>query len=483
MAQVSSRPSNGWSPFFDPKGGGIRVADSRFDGLRIRRSRFDTSVCCARCWMGSSVSEGWTRKRAPNWLRQCGRAAIALSLGVFVGLSAAQPEVLLVVSAFILMLLVTASLTKPDPLVFVAFALLTMPKVHIPGSPLPMGETLMLLAVASAFLTLKSGLFTMPRWSRLLLGAFVGALVLSALVNGLLSYTMFKRLLHIAVYALVIIGLVRGLLPRRAALRGLVVGLVISVTIGLILFPKSRYAGRYTGLFGDPNVAGLLLVVLGLIALTGITTRRNRIIFVGLLLPALALTYSRTAFLAAMVSVLWLVIGRKLKPIPALFVVVAVAVTIAVLPTSLQSIGPFSDRTGSDLLRDRVAAQEIDLISEKPILGHGPGTATVLVNQGTTTFYFHNSYFAMIQEGGIVSLVTVMTLLIGTFLALMSLDTTDRQPLLEAAIIGVWVMSINLGEVLLELSTAVTIGMALAYIVRVRSRTVTSPSAAVPAAA
>lgn len=407
---------------------------------------------------------------SPTWVRQSGRALAALALGTLVGLSASEPEILIGVAAVILLVFVTASLRRPDPLVFIAFVLLAMPKLHVPGSPLPMGETLMLLAVLSAFLTLKEGLHPLPRWARLSLGIFVATLVVSTAVNGLIEYDNFKRLLHVAVYALVIIGLVRGLLPRKVAMRGLVVGMVISMLSGFILFPKSSYVGRFTGFFGDPNVAGLLLVVLGAVALSGIERLRYRVAFLVLLLPALVLAYSRTALLAAIMVFLWVWVGRKLKPIPAIAVIAMGAVAIGLLPTSLQQFGPFSDRTGSDQLRDRVSTQEVAVVRQKPILGHGAGTATVMVNYGTTRFYFHNSYLAMMQEGGVIALGFVMALLIGTFLALMSLNTTDRQPFLEGAIIGIWVMAINLGEVLLELSAAVAIGFALSYVIRARAR-------------
>lgn len=417
------------------------------------------------------MAEGFGRRRFPPWTGQVGRALLALGLGILVGLSAQRPEVLLAVSALILAMFVTASMTRPDPLVFVAFVLLTMPKLRVPGSPLPMSEVMMLFATFSAFLTLKEGLHTMPRWARLALGAFMGVFVASTLLNGLFEYGAFKRTLHVSVWALTIVGLVRGLLPWRPALRGLQTGLVISALYGIVMLPKSRYAGRLTGLFQDPNVAGLLLVVGGTVALSGIARPRNRVLFLAVILPALALTYSRTALLAAIMAGLWMLVGRKLKPLPAMGVVLLVAMIIAVLPTSLQSIGPFSDRSGSDQLRNRVAAQEWSVVSEKPILGHGAGTATIMVNFGRDLFYFHDSYLALVQETGLIGLALMMTLLLGTFLALMSLDTTDRRPLLEAAIIGVWVMSINLGEVLLELSTAVAIGFALAYVAQVRART------------
>lgn len=421
-------------------------------------------------------------RRAPGWARQATRAAVALVLGVLVGLSAGQPTLLLVAVVVILMAFITASLRTPNPLVFVGFVALTMPGLRLPGSPLPMGELLMVLAVFSAFMTLRTGEYRLPRWARLALGVLVATVVASTMVNGLFDYDAFKRIMHIAVWVLVIVGLVRGLLPRAVALRGLQVGMIVSVLSGYLLLPNSTYAGRFTGLFNDPNVAGLFIVVVGSVALSGIERTRNRVWFVVWLLPALLLTYSRTAILAAIVVGLWLLVGRRMRAVPAFGLVVLVAVAIALLPTSLQSFGPFSDRAGSDQLRNRVATEEWNVVREKPVLGHGAGTATVMVNFGTTRFYFHNSYLAAVQEGGVITLGALLVLSIGTFLALLSLATTQRQPLLGGAIIGIWVIAINLGEVLLALSAAVAIGFALSYAVRARDQDRTGPPLRVGAA-
>lgn len=418
--------------------------------------------------------------RPPAWARQSLRAAVALGLGVLVGLSAGEPQLLLIAVAVILLAFITASLHSPDPLVFVAFVALTMPGIRLPGSPLPLGELLMVLAVFSAFMTLRTGAYRMPRWARLALGALVAVLVASTVVNGLFDYDAFKRLLHIAVFALVIVGLVRGLLPRMVALRGLQLGMILTVLSGYVLLPRSNYAGRFTGFFADPNVAGLFIVVVGSVALSGIERLRNRVLFVAWLLPGLVLTYSRTAILAAMVVALWVLVGRRMRAIPAFGAVLLTALAIAILPTSLQSIGPFGDREGSDQLRNRVASEELALVSEKPVLGHGAGTATVMVNYGTTRFYFHNSYLALVQEGGVFALGLMMVLQIGTFLALLALKTTERQPFLGGAVVGVWVMAINLGEVLLALSTAVAIGFALSYVVRRRAPVEPAPVVGAP---
>lgn len=410
--------------------------------------------------------------RMPPWLRQCGRALVALVLGTVVGLSASEPKLLLLVAAALAGLFIAASLRRPDPLVFLAFFAIAVPKMSLPGSPIPLGESLMMLATFSAFLTLREGLAKIPRWAGMALGSLFAAFVLSGFVNALFQLDMFKRLLHMLVYVLVIAGLARGLLSWRIALRGIQVGLIFAVSVSIVLLPVSTYQGRLTGLFGDPNVAGMLIVVLGGISLWGITRRRNQVIYGGILAVGLFLTYSRTAILAAILATAWVVIGRKLRPIPALGAVIVVTLAVALTPTSLQQIGPFSDRTGSDLLRDRVTSQEFQAVKQKPIIGHGPGTATVMVNFGTTQFFFHNSYLALLNESGGVGMFFFAILMIGLFLSLVALETTDREPLFEASLIGIAVVALNLGEVLVELGAATAIGFALAYLVRKRAPSV-----------
>ena len=78
------------------------------------------------------------------------------------------------------------------------------------------------------------------------------------------------------------------------------------------------------------------------------------------------------------------------------------------------------------------------------------------------------------NEGGVLALAVFLALLLGVFLSIVGLDDADRDPWLECALIGVAVMGLNLGEVLVELASAVAIGFALAHLLAVRSRTLES---------
>ena len=262
-----------------------------------------------------------SRELAPNWLRQVGRAVLALGLGVFVGLSASEPKLLLGVAALISLVLVVSSLRRPDPFVFLAFAVVVMPKVRIPGSPVPAGEVMMLIAVASAWLTRGRDHLVIPRWFRNASIALVGVYLFSSVVNVLFDYSMMKRMVHIGVFVLVALCLGREMLPTRVAVKGLTVGLVGAALSGLLLISRSAYKGRLTGVFGDPNVAGFLLVVLGPVVLSRIEKRVPRLCLAAFFVVAITLTLSRTALLAVIVFAVWVAVGSRLKRKQSLLVI------------------------------------------------------------------------------------------------------------------------------------------------------------------
>ncbi len=404
----------------------------------------------------------------PRWARQVGRAALALACGVLVGLSAGNPTLLLALAALVTIVLAVASLRRPDVLVFLSFAVITMPAVRVPGSPLPAGEALMFMAVFSAWLTRTGDERQTPRWFNNAAIAVVVVYVASSLVNGLVDYAVFKRVLHMVLYVLVAVFLGRGLLPKRVAARGLVTGLTISTISGLVLTNSAHYQGRLTGLFSDPNVAGFLLVVLGPLAINDIERPVTRRLFTLFLLVGVGFTLSRTALLAVAVIGVWFIIGRRLRRAQALLLIGLVVFAIAFLPTSVQNVGPWKDRGGSDQLRTRVTTQEFDAVRSSPIWGHGAGTAFVRVNANQVKFFFHNSYLALMTEGGVLAAAAVLVMLFGTFLSMIALEVRVRDPWLEGSLIGIAVMALNLGEVLVEVAAAVSIGFAMAYLLDVR---------------
>lgn len=395
-----------------------------------------------------------------------------LALGLAIGLSTTQPLLTVLILGAVVALLFLG-IPRNEPVVVVAFAALTMPRLQVPGLPLPLNEVLMLGSVIISMLHPRGALQRAPRWLSAVLWAIVGLLVLSTVLNELFLLTANKRIAHVVVFVLVVLGLARGRIPRGAALDGLVIGLGASAATGIVSYftgiGATSYTGRLTGLFGDPNVAGLQLAVLGPLAVMHIAKPKNQRLYALLLVAALLLAFSRTSILALAIVCAWLFIGRRLKPGAGVVLLAVLTAAVSFMPTSIQSIGPFSDRSGSDALRERIVESEMDLVRESPLIGHGAGTASLLVNQGSKRMYFHNSYLALAQESGFISLALYVAILLSTFVGLVRLRDVDRNPWLEASVIALVVCAVNLGEVLLDLTAAVAIGMAVHHIVRKRA--------------
>ena len=98
------------------------------------------------------------------------------------------------------------------------------------------------------------------------------------------------------------------------------------------------------------------------------------------------------------------------------------------------------------------------MIAQAPWYGNGPGTSKVEV-QGET-FFFHNSYLALQNEGGRLAVALLVGAGIVALVGLMRLPAGSRNFWYEGALIALAVCAVNLGEVLLELPPALALGMA-----------------------
>ena len=97
-----------------------------------------------------------------------------------------------------------------------------------------------------------------------------------------------------------------------------------------------------------------------------------------------------------------------------------------------------------------------------PWYGNGGGTSRVLVDG--QQFFFHNSYLGARNEGGWPLLIMVVLLIGLAFAGLFRADSRrhPRTPWLQVSLIATLVCALSLGEVLLDLPTAVAIGLAVA---------------------
>jgi O-antigen ligase len=342
------------------------------------------------------------------------------------------------------------------------FLFATMPMSYFQVRGLPASELAAGLVVGLALLR-KPRVRSTP-WLTLGLLGLLGLMLLSAQLNGA-SIDPGRRLLHLTLYVALALTAAQGRFHTRSMAKGFAVGLLVSVGAYYAGY-GTGYPGRLAGLMADPNSAGYILSTLGCLALAGLGTSRWRVPLGLLLATCVVLTYSRTSMLALVLIVLWVAIGRRLAASLGSVLLIGMIWIVTNVPVSLQTFGPFSDRSGSDALRRRIVRLEHLQISEAPWYGHGPGTSWVDV-QGDR-FLFHNSYLAIHNEAGRVGQLLILVIGVLALVALLRLRPALRNPWYEAALIAVAVCAVNLGEVLLELPAALALGLAAYYAMSVR---------------
>jgi len=354
---------------------------------------------------------------------------------------------------------------------FVLFAALPLAGQTVPVASLPLNEVAALVLVTLCAFRKPRADRRPPLWFPVLLVAMVGLLALSAQLNEVDGT---RRLVHMIGYAGIALCLASGRISLLSAARGLALSLAAATVHGALTIETSTYEGRLTGIFADPNVAALTLTTLGAVSVPHVQHTWLRRLLLLTIAGGVLLTFSRTGLLALAFGAVWLLVGRRLRLAGGGLLVAGLVWLVENVPDDLRLLGPFADRTGSDSLRSRIIGQEQLLLETAPWYGEGPGTAQVLV--GDQQFFFHNSYLATRMEGGWPLLVLVLVLLAGCFAMLARPRSEGRgEPeWMQAGIIAVLVVAVSLGEVLLDLPTAVVIGFAMSTALRPRRAAVES---------
>lgn len=347
----------------------------------------------------------------------------------------------------------------PDFLLGLAFPL----TVNVPVIPVNLSMTAMVLAVVLASLRAPDRDDKMPWWAPTICLAMIGWMTLSMFYNGLSNYV---QLGYFATWTLCILVFASGRLDRLSICRGVSVGLVIGAVAGLASrfagIGGDPYPGRLTGyVWGDPNQAGYFLSVCTALALVGLRPGWRRRLALTLFVVCIGLTLSRTSYTAMSVATLWFLIRRRATPAVGIVVVGTAGYVLHRFSERLKSWGPFAQRAGSDALRERIDALSAQLVEINPLIGRGPGTAQVPLQD--QTFFFHNAYLAVRNNGGWVLLILLLTLISLVVLRLLSRPSAEHHPWHEAALIAVLICSLSLGEAFLRAPTALAIGLALRH--------------------
>ncbi len=342
---------------------------------------------------------------------------------------------------------------------FVLMALLPLRTLEVSGYPI--NEFAMAGLVGLCLFRPARGGARLPAFVVIVLGALLALLLYSGVTNQV-EWT--RRVGHVAIVAGLIWAGGTGRLSLRSVGAGLATGLIAVIALAVVGVGGNTYAGRLTGFLGDPNAGAYFIAVLGTLAVFFCDERTKvRAAVAAPMVVGLVLCFSRTGLLTGVFVAVWVLFGRRLGTFGGAAMAAGLVWIVDNIPQSLTTFGPFSDRSGSDNLRQRIIAQEQVELAGAPWYGNGPGTATVNIRD--LEFFFHNSYLAVRQEGGWIALLLVLALIVFAFVRLSDLSRAGDLVAAGAqgAIIGIGVMAITLGEVLLDTPMAVAVALALGH--------------------
>lgn len=271
-----------------------------------------------------------------------------------------------------------------------------------------------------------------------------------------------RRLIRLSLTAVLILTLATGRIDFRSGFAGLGIGMVFNAIAFYAGFAPDYYGGFLSGFFEDKNVAGMAYAVFGVLVLAVVDKRWLRVLLVIVFAGLVWETGSRTSISAFGAGVLWLLVSPYLPVIGRWILGAVVFLGVDLLAEDFSQIGIFSDRDGSDLLRSRIDAASELKVADAGFFGSGLGEAYIVFpDDPSKVWFFHNSYWSALVEGGWPWLVLILLITVAFALRPLSRDLTAQQLAAQAATITLLICAWRLGEVLFTVQWAVVIAFAI----------------------
>lgn len=274
------------------------------------------------------------------------------------------------------------------------------------------------------------------------------------------------RLLRLVAVTILVFVLASGRIDLRSAVAGVALVCVVNVPLFYAGVVQDSYGGYLTGLIGDKNFAGLTYAVVGLLCVALVRRLPLKVLVLCAFAGPLWLTGSRTSLAGYALGAVWLVLGPRLPLLGKLVLGALSYVAVRLTAEDFSQIGVFSDRAGSDLLRARIDAASEIKVHEAGFFGDGLGSAFVVIEPDR--WFFHNSYWTALVEGGWPWLGAILIL---TVVALLHpLRPRTGAPLGIAMGLGVvlLVTGERMGEVFYTLPWALAVAYGLQTLLRAR---------------
>jgi hypothetical protein len=257
-----------------------------------------------------------------------------------------------------------------------------------------------------------------------------------------------KRALRLAMVMTAFMCIVNGRIHYPSLVRGIAAGLVVNAGLFFAGIAPAPYQGYLTGYLLDKNQAGLAYTVAGVL-LIGVTTDRRRQLAILAVTSALVwASGSRTSLAALAFAVIWFAVRPRISVIARLVLGTSMALVLPFVQEKYGQAGEFANRVGTDSFRARIDAASQAKLGRAPFQGQGLGEAWIQLPDGAT-YFFHNSYWAVLIEGGWVYLAVL--LIAHVWFGMRPLRPGPPPSLLarsgEAANLAVLVCALRLGEV------------------------------------
>ena len=347
-------------------------------------------------------------------------------------------------------------------LVEALLAMLLVVRIAVPGVPLPIPQLAAIALVVIGLFRRPTRSFSGAPWYPIVAVVLLGFLVIETLVNGL---DPVRRGANIASLFLFAAFLATGRIDVGSVVKGLGVGLALNAVLFYLHLAPDDYQGKLTGFLQDKNAAALVYAVSAVLLAMAAKKGFWRWLVLAAGAVAVVLTDSRTSMAAYSVALVFLLVsGRMHRAVEILALAIGVFVFLWA-DDNLTKLGDYAvSRQGSDAFRLRIDTAASLKAQAAPWYGSGLSTATVRLDSGT--WFFHNSYDALIVEGGIVLLVVMLAIYLVTGLGLSARVEVEalsfQSRAITAATAILCMCALRLGEVFFAPIGFLVIGIGLA---------------------
>lgn len=319
--------------------------------------------------------------------------------------------------------------------------------ITAPGLPggIPVSELAAAALVGLAFFRSPTQVIGSVSWLAPLALLLMSYLILGSMHN---EADWVRRAVHLAIMCGVLWALTTGRVDIELALKGIAFALILNALLFYAGLAPDKYAGYLTGYLGDKNVAGLYYTIFPLLIMATLKKKNHLILCIAIGGVAIFLTGSRTSMAAYAAALFWIVLSRKLGKWARGALLVGLILTLQYLEDNFARAWIFSDRDGTDALRDRIGEAASEKTEAAPWYGLGLGEARVSEEDGN--WLFHDSYLALLVEGGVVMLILVVGIYAWFgFQPFTRQKRSLRNLSLEAATIALLFCATKLGDVFL----------------------------------